>query len=396
MNLNVFKGIVVTLVLAVGLVNIYLHDNEIGASNNLTAVADVPVETPTHSPLPEVVTVVEPQEEPVPELPVTTPEPVIEDEPELPEPVIPEPEPTPEPVAEDEPEPVIEDIPEEPTPALPDLPPSWLNDMIVLLDGGLRSREGDATMGGALFPEFHRWIESRSGDRTGIYYLGGRYSRLEAMWENTSHSGAVTLEIFADDRMIYTQVSAGNQLLPISVDVTNVLRLRIVFSYDRAATNAIIWNPMLVPNPDFVPAQSVFAVTGIPTWLVSIAPVNNPSNIITLNNTPGTSNTGELFSNHISRSVNSGNFAADWRLDGSFKRLTGVYTIPQGGSPLSLPSTLIIELDDVEVFSVTLNTGDLPVFVDIDISGATKLTIRLNGLGSATLRSVFANVALFE
>ena len=400
MNMNMLKGIVITLVIAVGLVNIYLHDDEIGASNNMIAAAELPTATPPPA-VPEVtpVPIVAEEPEPEPPLPEVTPEP----EPALPE-VTPEPEPEPvlpEVTPEPEPEPVLPEVTPEPEPtpepALQDFEPSWLTDMIILV-GRMENREGYASMGPGLPTEFIRSIHvprlssSQTSQET-IYFLNGRYSRLEATWRSTDMA---TLEIFADDRMIYTHVSAGNEDVALSVDVTDCIRLRIVVSSART-TEATIRNPMLIPNPNFVPQESIFAITGIPTWLVGIAPETNRAahggHRLNLDTSPGTSNTGELFFNRIHRPV-QGRFNADWGLDGTHTRLTGVFTINnvQWGGAGGNTTSLAIDVNGVEVFATTLRQGDLPVPIDIDLTDAISLTVRFDG----THNGVFANAALFE
>ena len=383
--MNVLKGICSILVIALGAANIYFYDVIGMPMGNDYAVAEVQSVATPDEPEPEVA------DEPIVELIAAEPEPNVEveslevtDEPEVEE--LEEPDEVEEPEIEEleVAEPEVEEL---------ILTEAWLTDKI-RLSGVLHSEEGDAVVGDALFGEFHRWIESSttsvgSSEREATYFLEGRYALLEAEWES---NGMATLEIFADDRMIYTQVTNGGELIPISVDVTDCLRLRVLVN-SIGPVRATIWNPRLLPNPNFAPQEPIFAATGMPTWLVDIEPVvNNRNRPIRLDRSPGTSNTGELFTNSINR-ANAGEYSADWRLDGQHTRLAGVFTI-DGRRTISqgMRTSLTIELDDEEVFSALLQTGDLPIPVDIDISGKQKLTIRFSDSPSG----VFANAALFE
>jgi hypothetical protein len=362
--MNVLKGICAVLVAVAGIVNIVAYNGDPPEPKD---------DNPPYMSGQEPNATTEPNGEPATTPDAPTPSPGESAAPDPTEP----------PVSPEPSEPPTSPEPSEPPPPAE----AWLTDMIILLRSRINSNEYIIIEENVVNPDsmwgdettFRRRIRI-SGGQSGIHYLQGKYSRLEATWES---GGLATLEIFADDVMVYTHTSSGNETVPISLDITNCVRLRILVSGGGLS----IWDPKLTPNAEFVPPESVFNITGVTQWLVDVAPHRSGPNV---SKSPGISNTGESFSNRIQGRNNS----ADWRLDGQYTRLRGVFTLTDshdhtvGSSDHA--TTLRILSNDVEIYAAELRRGELPIPIDLDITGCDKLTISFEG------GALFANAALFE
>ena len=330
----------------------------------------------------------------------TEPEPVIEPE------FDPEPESDLEPEIEPEPEPELEPV----------ITKTWLTELrpffhTVSPEFEVINRTADVTDAfGDPIGETDRKLFSRShvgGNALARFYLQGRYSWLEATW--SAGEFLVSLEIFADGEMIYSATSSSEELIPISLDIGNCDILEFSFS----GPNVTVHDPILISNPDFVQPVSVFDMTGVSQWLANIEPVSQDRNF-RITRQPGISNTHEAFSNSLSLREQSPG-SAEWALDGQFTRLRGVFTLTRSNwegqwagswwETWSFGGVLRIYLDGERVYeSPHLRGGSLPIPVDIDVTGAETLTIRI--ANDARITSVInysyhgspalANAALFR
>lgn len=113
-------------------------------------------------------------------------------------------------------------------------PAVWLQDLDYFTGDELVVRD---TMKDNLGNTRYEVIANRmyfSSDLDNVYLINGQYSSITGTffqrYEYRSDKGSSSLKIYGDDELLYTtEVSAGMEPIDFNVDVTGVLKLRIVF-----------------------------------------------------------------------------------------------------------------------------------------------------------------------
>ena len=278
---------------------------------------------------------------------------------------------------------------------LKDLTPTYTKDVKFYYENSIKDNLG----------QLHSYAMGVNSYNYQTYNLGGKYTRLTGSFfmseEGKDFNGAGTklpLRIYGDDKLIYEEYMIG-ETFPIifSVDVTGVKTLKIEMHESYTGPNSYIADCRLwsVSTKDSTSTHTITSrlTTNVPDlWLKDMEPyfhyyASGLRYELSVKDNYGSSH--KYAFGATERNYNS------YFTNGNYTKLTGVLFMSEAAKDYKHSTSFKVYGDDKLLYSASIQGGDAPINVSVDITGVKSLRIEMHD-GYTGPHAYFGDAAVFK